>query len=200
MAEEVEAKFYLQKPDDLRRRLEALDAELIEARVKELNLRFDTSGSELRRGGRVLRLRQDTRARLTYKDSAHEDTGALSRREIEFAVDDFQAAHELLEALGFQVALIYEKYRTTYKLEGTEIMLDEMPYGHFVEIEGAATRLRPTAERLELNWDASITVSYTGLFDRLRDRRQLQFRDLTFENFKDFQISPADLGVVAADQ
>jgi adenylate cyclase class 2 len=199
MAQEIEAKFYVQRLGELRRRLESLGAKLAESRILELNIRFDTPRQEFQAAGRVLRLRQDSRARLTYKDRDSVQSGALSRREIEFTVSDFDAAREFLEALGYQIALTYEKYRTTYKMDGVEIMLDEMPYGHFVEIEGAEPGLRPTAEKLGLRWEAAIRVSYSGLFDMLRTRRDLQFRDLTFENFKSIEVSADDLGVQPAD-
>ena len=201
MAQEVEAKFYVRRITGLRHRLETLGARLKEARVKESNLRFDTPGQDLRRMGLVLRLRQDTRARLTYKGADESDgSGPLSRREVEFAVSDFDMARELFEALGYVIALTYEKFRTTYELDGTEIMVDEMPYGNFVEIEGESSLLRPTAEKLGLEWEASIRESYSRLFDRLKEKRHLEFRDLTFENFKDMTVTPDELGVQPADQ
>lgn len=199
MAQEIEAKFYVRRLDEVRQRLETLRAELVEPRVSESNLRFDTQAGEFRQSGRVLRLRQDTRARLTYKDSDRADAGALHRREVEFAVSDFKAAQEFLEALGYVVVFRYEKFRTTYKLEGVEIMLDEMPYGQFVEIEGETMRLHPIAERLGLKWEHSIRQSYSGLFDTVRGRRRLPFGDLTFENFRDVPVAPTDLGVKPAD-
>lgn len=200
MAREIEAKFYIQNPDEFRRRLEVQGARLKEARVREMNLRFDTPQRDLGRDGRVLRLRQDTRARITYKDAGRVEAGAINRRELEFAVSDFDAAREFLEALGYEVALTYEKYRTTYQLDEVELMLDEMPYGNFVEIEGAKKSLRPTADRLGLSWEAAIPASYSQLFDYLRAQRRLSFRDLTFDNLKDVHASAADLGVRPADE
>lgn len=199
MAQEIEAKFYVMRPDELRRRLEALGAKLTEPRILEVNIRFDTPQQEFQQSGRVLRLRQDSRVRLTYKDSDKIQSGAMSRREIEFTVSDFDSAKEFLEALGYQVALTYEKYRTTYQMPGVEIMLDEMPYGNFVEIEGDEAQLRPTADKLRLKWEAAIQDSYSGLFAKLRARRHMQVRDLTFENFKAVEVSADDLGVQPAD-
>ncbi len=201
MAQEVEAKFYIRRIAGLRHRLETLGAQLKEARVKESNIRFDTPGRDLRRLGLVLRLRQDSRARLTYKGADESDgSGALNRREVEFTVSDFDEARELFEALGYEIALTYEKFRTTYELDNTEIMVDEMPYGNFVEIEGESKQLLPIAEKLGLQWDAAIQESYSRLFDRLKERQHLEFRDLTFENFKDLTVTPEELGVQPADQ
>lgn len=200
MAQETEAKFYILRAADLQRRIEALGAHLTAHRVHELNLRFDTPDRELHQVGHVLRLRQDTRARLTYKDAARVDAGALSRSELEITVSDFNETRNLLEALGYQVAFIYEKYRTTYRLGATELMVDEMPYGEFLEIEGEAEGIRPSAEQLGLTWSTAIPDSYSALFERLRANRGLGFRDLTFENFAGISISSADLGVMPADQ
>src|SRR5512140_627577 len=120
MAQETEAKFYVLGLAALQERVESLGAERGDARVHELNLRFDTQAGDFRRRGRVLRLRQDTRARLTYKDADSTQAGTLSRREVEITVSDFDTARELLEALGYRVSFIYEKYRTTYKLGDLE--------------------------------------------------------------------------------
>ncbi len=199
MAQEIEAKFYIARAAELQHRIESLGATLTAHRVYELNLRFDTADRELHQLGHVLRLRQDTRARLTYKDAARVDAGALSRSELEITVSDFNVTRDLLEALGYQVAFIYEKYRTTYRLDTTELMLDETPYGDFLEIEGEPEGIRACAERLRLTWSTGIPDSYSALFERLRASRGLGFRDLTFDNFAGVSITPADLGVTPAD-
>lgn len=199
MGQEIEAKFYIQLPEELERRIKALGGKADEGRVYEKNLRFDTPSRDLKRAGRVLRLRQDNSARITYKEGNSFEGGALSRREVEFAVSDFDAAQEFIEALGYEVAFIYEKYRTTYKMNDLEIMVDEMPYGNFVELEGEPGALKPTAQKLGLAWAASIPESYSALFEHLGERLHLDFRDLTFDNFKGHQISASDLAVQAAD-
>ena len=199
MAHEIEAKFYVQHPEDLERRIEFLGAKSGEGRVYERNLRFDTPGRNLKRAGRVLRLRQDNAARITYKEGSSFQGGALSRREVEFSVSDFEAAQEFIEALGYEVAFSYEKYRTTYKWNNIEIMVDEMPYGNFVEIEGDSSALKSTAEKLGLDWGTSIPESYSTLFDNLSARLRLDFRDLTFDNFRAVRVTASDLGVRPAD-
>ena len=65
--QELEVKLYLENLPALKGKLERLGAELTEARLHEVNLRFDLPGGELTRSAQVLRLRQDTAARITYK-------------------------------------------------------------------------------------------------------------------------------------
>ncbi len=213
MGQEIEAKFYLNNLSKIETRLHTLGAQLIQPRTLEINLRFDTPNRDFQREHRVLRLRQDEASRLTYKDGTILEGGALSRREIEFAVSDFESARQFIEAIGYEIVFTYEKYRTTYSLKpptagvedvpgapGPHLMLDELPYGDFVEIEGEMDQLRPAAYQLGLNWEASIPASYHELFDRVCATRKLTVHDLTYENFKGMHISPSDLSVQPADE
>jgi adenylate cyclase class 2 len=199
--QELEIKLYLSDLPAFQAKVEALGGQLVEPRLHEINLRFDTPNGELTRSAQVLRLRQDVAARLTYKGPGKSIDGVHARREIEFTVSDYQSALSLLEALGYQISLMYEKFRTTYLLDGLQITLDEMPYGDFTEIEGPqAGAIHTAAEKLGVNWEARILSSYTSLFNHLREELNLTFRDLSFENFAGLDISPAELGVVPADQ
>jgi len=196
---ELEVKFYLPNLLSLQARLEALDAQLVHPRVYEANLRFDTPSGELTRSYRVLRLRQDTVARLTYKGPGVEQDGVRSRQELEFTISDFATARRFLEALGYVVSVMYEKYRATYTLGCVEVTLDEMPYGSFLEIEGPdGASIRRAAEELGLDWQARILESYLVLFDRLRERLGFTFHDLSFANFEGVQVTQEDLGVLGA--
>lgn len=198
--QELEVKFYVENLDRIRNRLDGLGAELVQPRLMEINLRFDTLGRDLTQSGQALRLRQDSAARLTYKGPSSSDEGVRVRREIEFVVSDFDSASSFLEALGYGVMLIYEKYRTVYKHEGVLVSLDELPYGHFVEIEGEIpSKIHRVNDLLKLNWDNRIYESYTVLFERFRADQGYSFRDLAFKNFEGLTIQPGWLGVQAAD-
>jgi adenylate cyclase class 2 len=180
-------------------RLRSLGARLIQSQVRETNLRFDTPDGALSRRGAVLRLRLDSAARLTFKGEARVREGALDRQEIEFSVGDFESAQRLLEAIGYEVVFVYEKIRTVYQFGDALVMLDELPYGNFLEIESDLEDLPRLASRLGLDWKASIPAGYHDLFERARASRSLPFRDLTFENLKGIQLLPQDLGVLPAD-
>lgn len=197
---ELEVKLYLNDLPTLRQRLEALGAQLSQPRVHEINLRFDTPDGSLTRSLQVLRLRQDTDARMTYKGPGDTTGGVHARRELEFTVSDFETARALLEAIGYQVSLMYEKYRTTYELDGVHVTLDEMPYGDFAEIEGLDPEsIRAVARKLGVDWEARVLDSYTALFASLCQTLGLQFQDLSFENFAGMTVSPQALGVRPAD-
>ncbi len=198
--QELEVKFYVADLLEIEARLRALGARLEQSRVHEVNLRFDTPDGDLGRGYRVLRLRQDDAARLTYKGPSQYQEGVRARQEIEFTVSDFEAARAFLEALGYVVSMMYEKYRTTYELDGVHITLDEMPYGDFIEIEGPDPKsIRSIQDRLELDWEKRVPESYTALFEQLRLALRLPFKDLSFANFDGLDISMSVIRIQPAD-
>ncbi|MBI5953978.1 MAG: class IV adenylate cyclase [Chloroflexi bacterium] len=199
--QEIEAKFFVKNLDGIEQRLLELKARLIQPRIHEINLRFDDANNDLRSSFRVLRLRQDDKARMTFKGPSEEEAGGiLSRREIEFVVEDFEKAKELLEALGYRVVVFYEKFRATYDLDGAHIMLDELPFGQFVEIEGEdAKMIRGIADLLGLDWDMMVKAGYHALFDRVSGKFNLDPSQLSFSALKNANITAEDLGIQPAD-
>jgi adenylate cyclase class 2 len=198
--QEIEVKFYITDLQRLEQRLQTLGAELIQPRTHEQNLRFDSPDGELGRTRQVLRLRQDRVASVTFKDAGNFEGGVRSRLEIEFQVNNFEAARKLFEALGYKVFLMYEKYRAVYRTGSVLVTLDELPYGNFAEIEGPDSQhIKQTSQSLDLEWESRILDSYTVLFDLLRITLHLEFRDLSFENFKVLEVPATALGVRPAD-
>ncbi len=182
---EVEVKFMVRDLDVIRGRLADIGAEIITPRVFERNVRFDTADEALLARQQLLRLRQDTRVRLTFKGPAAEDVAseAKVREEIELEVGHFDRMSAVLQRLGFLPIQVYEKYRETYQWRGVEIVLDEMPFGDFIELEGVEADLRPAAEALGLDWSRRILANYLALMELCRRSFNLPFSDLTFENF-----------------
>lgn len=182
---EIEVKLYVPDLDTVRAKLEAAGAVASAPRIHERNVRYDSDG-KLNAKGAILRLREDTRVRLTYKDEVEvEQRSAVgkTRFEAEVTVSDFDAMHIILGRLGYLQTQIYEKYRTTYEFLGCEVVLDEMPFGSFVEIEGVDPALHAVLAALDLMAAPRYNVSYIALFDRVKAALNLTFTDLTFANF-----------------
>lgn len=198
---ETEVKFFVNDLQKIELRLRKLKAQLIHPRAHEINLRFDDENGSLRRNSKVLRLRRDVETKLTFKGPSEErEGGVMSRREIEFSVGDFKGAKQFLEALGFMPVVFYEKYRATYEMNGVHIMLDELPYGEFVEIEGEdINMLMETAEALGLNWNAMVKAGYHALFDRVAEKFGLVSSQLSFEALESVRITADDMNIVPAD-
>ncbi len=199
--QEIEAKFYVQNLKAIKQRLEKLGAVLREPRVLEVNYRLDTPAGDLAGNRQVLRLRRDRTCCMTYKDNSSLDDGAQRRREIEFTVSDFDSALQLLEALGYVVFVMYEKYRTVYEYQGVEVMLDEMPYGNFCEVEGPDVQhIRAVAEALNLDWKRSVPISYLSIFNQLKQASGYDYQNLSFQEFQNHLIQLEDFGYQPADE
>jgi adenylate cyclase class 2 len=199
--QEIEAKFFVRSLAVLERRLLQMEARLIQKRKLEVNQRFDLPDGSLRAGGRVLRLRRDSRAVLTYKGSSRAEGGVLSRTELEITVSDMETARSILEALGYVQIAVYEKYRRVYELGACHIMLDELPMGDFVEIEGPdGSTVRNVAQRLGLEIEHAAKGSYLGIFEHYCAGRDLDPALLTFDALKGIDAAPGELGVRPADE
>lgn len=184
---EIEVKFLVRDLPRLRERLTAVGAVLERPRVYERNARYDTPDGALLASAVLLRLRQDTRHTLTYKGEPPElverSGHARVREEIEFEVSDGAAADLVLRRLGFAPVQVYEKYREAFVVGDVEVVLDELPFGDFVELEGPEADLQPLAEQLGLNWEQRILANYLGLLHGFNTLYGLQIPDLTFAAF-----------------
>lgn len=95
-------------------------------------------GGRLDFGGCALRLRRvDRRAILTFKQRIPTASPIKHQREEETEVANADKVDAILQSLGFVPALIYEKRRRRWKLGKAEIVVDELPFGLFMEIEAA---------------------------------------------------------------
>jgi len=193
---EIEVKIAVPDLDAIAARLAAAGAVQTAARVYEHNVRYEDAGETLTPNEIVLRLRQDTVARLTYKAPPSDDVGLppnlRTRFEAEVTVSDFDTMDTILQRLGFHPHVIYEKYRTTYRLGEAEIVLDELPFGTFIEVEGPAAAIEAALATLGLSDAPRILDSYLALFERVKRALQLDVHDLTFANFEGVRV-PAEV-------
>ncbi|UYN91674.1 MAG: class IV adenylate cyclase [Anaerolineales bacterium] len=197
---ELEVKFHISSLAEMERRLVDAGATLLQPRMHEFNLRFDSPNGVLGQAQCMLRLRRDSSSHMTFKGPSTTLGGVLARQEIEFDVSNFTQAQKLIEALGFGSKFMYEKYRTTYGMNGLKVTLDEMPYGNFIEIEGTEPEpIQAAAEQLGLAWEQRLPETYISIFRRLKDLYGLRFTDLSFDNFSGIEVSLQRAGIRSAD-
>ncbi|MGA2113860.1 MAG: class IV adenylate cyclase [Bryobacteraceae bacterium] len=155
---------------------------LAHRRVFEANTVFDTARLTLRRGCRLLRLRQAGRVvTLTFKGrplpGPHKN-----REELEIRLPDAARFAEILARLGYQAVFRYEKYRTEFRMEGETgmAMLDETPIGVYLELEGPPAWIDRTARRMGFGMSDYITASYARLYLDWRKQQGLKPGDMVF--------------------
>lgn len=179
---EYEAKFQLPHLVGIRKRVLECGGQLLQERMLERNLRFDDEQGSLTDSYQVLRLRQDRDVTMTYKRGVERFE---NRIEIELRVDDFNKARSFLESLGYSVMHEYEKYREIFTLNSAQVMLDELPFGCFVEIEAESLgEVENQAVVLGFNWQQRVQTTYLELFNRLRGNLHFDFNDATFQHFE----------------
>ena len=188
LTQETEVKLYIAAFDDIIEALNNAGAELIQERVHERNMRYENDEKSLTNRGIVVRLREDVDITLTYKGTSSVDNGIMTREELEVQVSDYDVMEQILDRLGYYPFMYYEKYRTIYALNNTQIMLDEMPFGKFVEVEGEKEAIEQTLSQLNLNDVERRPQSYSKLFDFVKHHLELDFKDLTFENFAEIDV------------
>lgn len=197
---EIEVKFILSDYAALMRKIDALGLPCTQERVFELNLRFDQPDQRLFAAHQVLRLRKDHQAHLTFKGPGVLEEGVLLRKEIETIVADYDATKRLLETIGYEVIMIYEKYRANYLTDGVVLSVDETPFGLFIELEGESPeQVRLAADKLGMDWAQRINQSYFALLNVFNQNTGNNFRDLSFENFRGLKVEPSDLNLSYAD-
>jgi len=160
---EVEKKFRLTKRqrDAVLKRLPEVGAELERVDFEENTL---FSGEMLEVGSAVLRLRRvNGRSTLTYKKRLPSSSSIKQQREEETVIEDPEAMEAILVALGFTPALVYEKRRQTWRLGNTEIAIDVLPFGLFMEIEGRVSDIRAVERKLGLKGLKAENATYPQL-------------------------------------
>lgn len=185
---ETEVKIYVTNLDELKHHIQNKGGQLVQERVHERNIRYDLDDRSMTRRGIVIRLRHDNSVKLTYKEPGTIERGIVTRQELEVEVSDFDTMEKILNKFGYQDAMLYEKHRTVYACHNTHIMFDELPYGHFIEVEGRSEDIEVVLEELGLHNANRLAASYSKLFDYVKHHLELKFRDLTFENFEDIDV------------
>jgi adenylate cyclase class 2 len=150
MAIEIEKKY----------RLNEAQRERVLESLREVGAEFQGEDFEeniLYRGGildetnAVLRVRKiGEKAVLTYKQRIRNQSDIKHQTEHETPVDNAFELENIIESLGFYRKLIYEKRRKTWRFRQVEIVLDELPFGLFMEIEGSITAIMEAEMLLDI--------------------------------------------------
>jgi adenylate cyclase class 2 len=160
---EIEKKYRLtgKLREEVLRRLSKIGAK---RKGEEFEVNTLYAGEPLDQDRSVLRLRRvGKRATLTYKERFPNRSAVKHQREDETPIDDPDAMESILDALGFTPALIYEKHRQTWTLGETEIVIDELPFGLFMEIEGTEKDILAAESKLAIKSLKAETATYPQL-------------------------------------
>jgi adenylate cyclase, class 2 len=112
----------------------------------------------------VFRLRKlGKKATLTYKEPIQSEFAVKQRLEYETEISDAESMEKIIDGLGLKPVLVYEKRRKTWHFRSVEIVLDELPFGLFMEIEGLITSIAEAEIILEIEHLVTEHESYSSL-------------------------------------
>ena len=210
MGKEREIKLRIENLPALRRALGKLGALVVKSRVHELNIVFDTPAFDLAKREHLLRLRTETAGTLRGGASRAEVHTLLTfkrpmpaggsngqserhkvREEIELEISDDKALASIFAGLGMNPWFRYEKFRTTFRLPGSQrwakgllMELDETPIGIFLELEGPASAIDRAAQALGFDPSDYVLANYMVLYREYCRNRGEGPRDMLFANQK----------------
>lgn len=172
MGVEIEKKYRLTpaRRQALTKRLREIGG-LLEGRDFEENLLYAGPNLDARR--QVLRLRRvGDQTILTYKERPESADSAIKhQREDETRIEDATALAAILDALGYRPALVYEKRRARWRVGEVEVLIDELPFGLFLEIEGNEDEILKVEGLLDLS-DVEVEMdTYPELAQRHGERQ-----------------------------
>lgn len=136
MAIEIEKKYRLDEKQR-ERVLENLKNENAEFLSEVFEINEIYGGGILKEMMAALRVRKiGNKTILTFKKRIHNASDIKQQIEHETEVADAEAIEAIIQSLGFRKGAVYEKRRQSWRFNNTEIVLDELPFGLFMEIEG----------------------------------------------------------------
>jgi len=150
MSIETERKYHLgpKRLEEITSKLISLGAEFIKE-VFEVN--YQHRGGQMDERGATLRLRKiGDFTVLTYKEKIKNETGTKQKIEFETAVSDVIAAEKIVERLGYKLTAVYEKRRKYWRFGKVEVVLDELPFGLYMEIEATIAEIERAEKTLGL--------------------------------------------------
>jgi adenylate cyclase class 2 len=181
MKKEVELKFKIENPGLIRKKLRNLKAKFI-GKAFEKTIKFDTKNDGLKKQGKFLRVRTGFENVITFKKKINKfDKNFKEREEIEVEISDPAEMEKILENLGFTKKWLMEKYREKWILKNAEIVIDKLPFGNFIEIEGSKRAIQKTAKILELDLKEGITKTYWGLWEDYRKEKSIKEKNIIFK-------------------
>jgi len=135
--EEIEIKFPVKEIRTITEKLSMLGFRIAVSRHYEENYLFDDAAGNLKRAGKLLRVRNTpSNKTVTFKGPISADSKLKHRDEIECRIESAETMIRILEEVGFRVRGGYSKYRTVFDDGKFNVSLDETEAGNYLEVEG----------------------------------------------------------------
>jgi adenylate cyclase class 2 len=182
---ETEIKFRVADIAGLEAKLSSIGFHRDTPRSFESNTLYDTPDRKLRVKRELVRIRQYAgHWLLTHKripDSGIGEDRHKHRVETETELSNGDALAEVFASIGFVPVFRYEKWRAEWSDNAGHCVIDETPLGIFAELEGAPDWIDSVAQKLGIEPEDRMTLSYGRLFEQWKEQTGSIAQDLTFD-------------------
>jgi adenylate cyclase, class 2 len=178
---EIEVKVPVHDLAKVRARALDLGYGLVRGRHFEANVLYDYPDRSLSLTGCLLRVRETPEGALfTFKGKVVHDPTFKVRPEVETICTSAQGLASILGNIGLRPFFRYEKYREEFSGEGGLLCLDELPFGHFLELEGTPSSIEALSKALQLEPDTFNKRSYADLYGEHCRKLGVPFGNIVF--------------------
>ena len=184
---ELEYKFWVKDKEKL---IKVLNQKTSASKPRQYqsNVMFDNPAGTMQKTDGRIRVRtfgDSGEKTLTYKKPLPPQNGA--KREIEYEIrfhDPNGQIEKILEAMEFLPTTSYERFQTTWEIDGVHVTLDEYPFADIIEIEGEKKDIERVAQELGFSTQQGLIKPADTLFQEWRKERGLTFKPhMRFDDF-----------------
>ena len=168
MAEETEAKFFVDNYNDIIKKVLAIAT--FKKAAHELTIMYDNNNKTLFKDDARLRLRRiidlkdkKEECELSYKKPKTRE-GIKIEEELEVKTSSFLDTEGILMKLGYFKISSYERIRDTFYTNNCKITVDSFPFGDLLEIEGKLENIINVSKKLGLDIKNNTTKSCDDIY------------------------------------
>ncbi len=115
-------------------------------------------------------------ALVTVKVKTKDNCKMFERDEYEYKIksEDIDSARGMFKALGYHIEHIFEKRRYTLNsINNCHLVVDELPFGYFIELEGNEKDIEKSIRELGLKKNETINNAYLRLWEEHKKENKL---------------------------
>ena len=163
MVNEIEIKFKIEKKDDVRKKLLDLGG-ISKKPYKQTTYGFFSNDSIAK--GIFPRIRDEHgKIVLTVKVRSQKKTNYFERKEYSVEISNAEEGVDIMKSLGYGQIRVFKKVREEWDFKDVDVVLDELYFGIYMEIEGSKEKIEEMVKKLGFEDKERITKAYLGLED-----------------------------------
>mgnify|MGYP004594589945 FL=1 len=184
---EKQVKYKINNFDYISKRLIEIEAIFIGG-FMEKTIRYDNDDLKCSNNGIFIRTKSGMKNVLTLKEIPTDSSKtSFERITTEIEVDNINKIGYILEKIGLTKKFIMEKYRLFFKYDNVDILIDELPFGIYLEIKGEDNEINRVTKILNIDETDLIKMTYWDIYDKIK--KDSKNENIVFETNHIFKIA-----------